>query len=72
MTDLNTEEGPLDLDKAKALEDKHGFAYQTDISELIFAYIICHQDIGYAITKLTSASNQLADTHYRTVKRLFK
>ena len=39
---------------------------------MIYTYVICRVDIGYAVTKLASYSDRPAACHYRAVKRVFR
>jgi hypothetical protein len=36
-----------------ALADEHGFSFHTILGELLYAYVTCQHDIGYAITTLS-------------------
>ena len=50
----------------------HGFAYRTLLGELLYAYVTCRPDIGYAITTLSKFSVAPADVHYRLLKGVAK
>jgi hypothetical protein len=41
----------------KALESIRGFSYRTLLGELMYVYITCRPDIGYAITSLSKFSS---------------
>jgi hypothetical protein len=55
-----------------ALESKHKFGYRTLLGELLFAYVTCRPDIGYAITTLSKFATCPADIHYTSLKGLAK
>ena len=63
--------GPLEhTPEFTALATKHGFKFRTVIGELMYAYVICRLDIGYAITKLSQFAHAPDDIHYQCLKRL--
>jgi hypothetical protein len=68
IKELETSEGPEDPVAAKAVETAAGFAYRTGISEIIFAYVTCCLDIGYAVTESPSSS---AAVHCTAMKHVF-
>jgi hypothetical protein len=47
------------------LAKKTGFSYRQVLGELIYAYVVCRLDIGYAITFLSRFTTALAEEHYR-------
>lgn len=59
---------PEDSDEHAELESKHGFSYRTLLGELLYAYVTCRPDIGYATTTLSKFSSCPADVHYRFLK----
>jgi len=70
---LNTEalkqvydqKGPLEgTDKHKSLETKAGFLYQTLLGEMMYAYVTCRPDIGYAITLMSKYGSCPSKHHY--------
>ena len=56
----------------KILEDKMGFAYQTLLGELIYAYITCCPDIGYSIITLSKFSCAPAEYHHKLLQMIAK
>ena len=48
-----------------------GFSYQSSIGELLFAYVLCRSDIGYAMAQLYKFNRNPAECHYILVKRVF-
>lgn len=72
IKELETSEGPEDPAEARAIEKSAGFGYRTGIGEIIFAYVTCRLDIGYAITELAKFSIRPAACHYNALKRVFK
>jgi hypothetical protein len=50
------------------LAQKQGFSYRTVLGELLYAYIVCRPDIGYAITTLSKFSSSPAPVHYARLK----
>jgi hypothetical protein len=71
IKELETSEGPKDPVAAKAVETAAGFAYRTGIVEIIFAYVTCRLDIGYAVTELSKFSTKPAAVHDTALKRVF-
>jgi hypothetical protein len=70
VPDLDTI-GPLEnTPKHAALQDQHGFSYRGLLGELIYAYVVCRLDIGYAITLLARFSAAPAKIHYQALKRV--
>ena len=71
---LEQTKGPRSDDaKGQAvLRKKMGFGYRQCIEELIFAYVICRMDIGYAISNLAKHVDVPAECHYLAVKRIFR
>jgi len=51
-----------------ALADKMGFSYRTLLGELLYAYITCRPDIGYAVTTLSKFATSAAAFHYASLK----
>ena len=51
--------------EAIALEKTAGFSYRTVLGELMYAYITCRPDIGYAITTLSKFSSAPSAFHYK-------
>jgi hypothetical protein len=52
------------------LSTKMGFSYWTLLGELIYAYITCHPDIGYAIVTLSKFASSPTAFHYTSLKNM--
>jgi hypothetical protein len=48
------------------------FSYRQVLGELIYAYVVCRLDIGYAITFLSHFATVLAEEHYKALKDIAK
>eukprot|EP00957_Ditylum_brightwellii_P046516 3530459-Ditylum_brightwellii.AAC.1 len=57
--------------ESNQLEAEKGFSYYGAIGALIFAYIICRVDIGYAVAELSKFSESPACCHYKAVKWVY-
>ena len=55
-----------------ALAAEHGFSFRTLLGELLYAYVVCRPDIGYAVTMLSKFSTAPADIHYQMLKHVAK
>jgi hypothetical protein len=55
-----------------ALTEEFGFKYRTLLGELLFAYVICRLDIGYAVTTLAKFSVAPHRLHFQSLKALAK
>lgn len=65
--------GPLEgTAKHHALEKQAGFSYCQVLGELIYAYVICHLDIGYASTFLSCFASSPTLEHYMALKNVIK
>ena len=58
--------------EAIALEKTAGFSYRTVLGELMYAYITCRPDIGYAITTLSKFSSAPSAFHYTQLRHVAK
>jgi hypothetical protein len=68
-TRLLTLEGPIEgTSEHKALETQVGYSYRQVLGELIYAYVICRLDIGFAITLLARFAQAPAKEHYQALK----
>ena len=76
---LNTEalkqvyeqKGPLEgTAEHLILEKKSGFSYRTLLGEMMYAYVTCRPDIGYAITLLSKFSSNPSQFHYTCLKNV--
>ena len=53
---MQTTSGPTSPEDKANLEKEAGFGYQTAVGEFLYAYVLCRQDIGYAIAELSKFS----------------
>ena len=68
---LYAEEGPKEGTQAHAdLAGEAGFSYRTVLGELLYAYVTCRPDIGYAITTLSKFSTCPTKFHYTQLKNV--
>ena len=58
--------------EAIVLQKTAGFSYQTVLGELMYAYITCRPDIGYAITTLSKFSSAPSAFHYKQLRHIAK
>jgi hypothetical protein len=66
-------QGPAeDTKEHSALESTMGFSYQQVLGELIYAYVVCGLDIGFAVTFLTCFAATPALGHYQALKSACK
>ena len=54
------------------LQEKQGFSYQSLLGEIMYAYVSCRPDIGYAITLLSKYGSNPSAYHYHCVKHIAK
>ena len=47
-----------------------GFGYRSVLGEILFAYVLCRADIGYAVTTLAKFSTAPNELHYKALKHL--
>ena len=52
----------------KTLQKQAGFAYQTLLGELLYAYVTCRPVIGFAVTTMAKFSQHPTLTHYKYLK----
>ena len=70
---MYSEKGPREgTPEHSALEKSKGFAYRTLLGELMYAYITCRCDIGYAVTTLSKFSTSPSPYHYKLLKGVAK
>ena len=50
------------------LEAKSGFSYRILLGEMIYAYVTCRPDIGYAITLMSKFGSSPSPFHYKCLK----
>jgi hypothetical protein len=66
-----TSAGPLEGTKAHAaLAEKMKFAFRTLLGELLYAYVTCRPDIGYAVVTLSKFSTCPSEAHYIYLKNI--
>ena len=54
----------------QALEEKYGFGYHTLLGEMMYPYVTCRSDIGYAITTISKFSTTPSALHYVYLKHV--
>jgi len=66
-------EGPREkTPEAKALVAKYGFSYRNLLGELVYAYVICRTDIGFAVCFLARFSLAPHEEHYNALRHVCK
>jgi hypothetical protein len=63
---------PLDSPEGKSLAQVNSFNYRGVVGEIVYAYILCRPDYGYAVTLLSRFNTCPAQCHYTAVKRCLK
>lgn len=72
-TALLSSTGPLEDSTAHSnLERDVGFGYHQVLGELIYAYVVCRLDIGFAITLLAHFAQAPSRAHYMALKGVVK
>ena len=56
----------------QVLETRSRFNYSSVLGELMYVYITCRPDIGYAIITLSKFSSELSAFHYKLLRRVAK
>ena len=70
---MYSEEGTLENTTAHlVLEKKNGFNYSMLLGELMYTYITCCLDIGYAFTTLSKILSTPTKYHYKLLKGVVK
>ena len=70
---MYSEESALENTTAHlVLEKKKGFNYHMLLRELMYAYITCWPDIGYAVSTLSKFSSASTKYHYKLLKGVEK
>ena len=72
IKELERAECPATDNERQALVEEFGFSYHSAIGELLYAYIFCRPDKGYAMAELSKFSQNPARCHYIAVKRVFR
>jgi len=71
ITDLYTDTGFKEgSSEHQALEESQGFAYRTLLGEMMYAYVTCRPDIGFAISTLSKFGSSPAACHYLQLKNV--
>jgi len=70
---LESCQGPhIDSPDGKQLMAHNGFNYRAVVGEIVYAYVLCRPDFGYAVTLLSRFNTCPAQCHYDAVKRCLK
>ena len=70
---LQTMQGPPEkTTEAKALEKKFGFSFRNVLGELMYAYVVCRLDIGYAVCLLARFAASPHEEHFRAILQTCK
>ena len=65
--------GPAEgSDAHLALQEQHGFSYRTLLGELLYPYVTCRPDIGYAVITLSKFSTCPSEFHFTMLKKVCK
>ena len=73
LTQLQKHTGPSEgTNEHQNLQDKMGFSYRTLLGEMMFAYVSCRPDIGYAITLMSKYGSNPSQFHYSQLKNIAK
>jgi len=68
---FNLAAGPVEnTPEHKALKVEQGFGYQSVLGEVLFTYVLCRPDIGYAVTTLAKFSTAPNALYYESLKHL--
>jgi hypothetical protein len=63
--------GPVEGTKEhEELQSKSGFSYRTLLGEMMFAYVSCRPDIGYAVTLMSKYGSNPTAYHYSCLKNI--
>jgi hypothetical protein len=71
IRELEETEPPATLAEAAEVEKSAGFPYRNAVGELLYAYMTCRLDIGYAIGELSKFSTRAAPCHFTAIKRVY-
>ena len=63
---------PSTTAKHQALVQKYNFNYRTLLGELLYAYVTCRPDIGYAIISLSKFASAPGDYHFSALHKVAK
>lgn len=63
---------PIDSPEGKELAQRNALNYRGVVGEIVYAYILCCPDFGYAVTLLSRFNTCPAQCHYDAAKRCLK
>lgn len=63
--EVDPKEGTIDH---QAIESKFGFSYHILRGEIMFAYMTCRPDIGYAVTTFSKFFGAPSSYHFQLLK----
>jgi hypothetical protein len=73
VKELESTQGPhIDLVEGKELMLKNDFNYRAVVGEIVYAYVLCRPEFGYAVTILSRFNTCPAQCHYNAAKRCLK
>lgn len=61
-----------DSPEHQRLVDKYGFTFRGLLGEILYAYVTCRPDIGYAVITLSKFASCPADFHFAMLKKVAK
>jgi len=68
---FNLAAGPVEnAPEHKALEAEQGFGYRSVLGKILFAYVLCRPNIGYAVTTLAKFCTAPNILHHKSIKHL--
>ena len=67
---MNLEGPPDKSEEAKELARRNGFSYRNVLGELIYAFVICRLDIGYAVCFLARFASKPHQEHFTALKNV--
>ena len=71
LSQIYSHKGPIEgTNEHRELEKKNGFSYRTLLGEMMYAYVTCRPDIGYAITLLSKFGSCPSEYHYSCLKNV--
>jgi hypothetical protein len=71
LTSLSTQIGPKEgTPEFAKVEKAAGFGYRQVLGELIYAYVTCRLNIGYAVTFLARHAQSSTAKHYAALKHV--
>ena len=71
LLQIFSHKGPKEGTKEhQEIEEKNKFSYRTLLGEMMYAYVTCRPDIGYAITLLSKFGSCPSEYHYSCLKNI--